>query len=111
YFSVDSVYSFYVLGGSALHFEAKDLIGSQRYGFILLMGLWLVYSFRITARRYGFPKYAALLVILGGLYMTFSRAAIVALGCSLGIYALWNGGRFAGKPGIAAMAKGVAWIV
>jgi hypothetical protein len=40
--SVASVFLFLSLGGSALGFEAKDLVGTQRYGFIYIMALWVL---------------------------------------------------------------------
>src|SRR2546425_8156720 len=41
--SVTAIFRFAVLGASSLGFEAKDLLGSQRFGFIYVLAIWLAY--------------------------------------------------------------------
>src|SRR5258706_214962 len=43
FFSRQSIYVFSTSGGASLGFEAKNIVGSQRYGFIYLMAFWILY--------------------------------------------------------------------
>jgi O-antigen ligase len=95
YFSIIAITTFLSLSAiEALHYEAKDLVGSQRYGFIYLVGFWLALLYQPPSRIYLLMKYAILILIVGGLLLTFSRSSIVALSGSLAIYFLvtvWQG--------------------
>jgi len=110
YFSLISIYSFYALGGAALSFEAKDLIGSQRYGFIYLMAVWVLFTFEARNTRWLLLKYLAMLVIFGGMLMTFSRASIVSLTCTFGAYAFWKVLRYLRNPGLAELRRAGLWV-
>jgi O-antigen ligase len=59
-------------------FEAKDLIGTQRLGFIYVIAFWLVYLDRQQKEFWGVARYPILFVLAVGLCLTFSRASIVA---------------------------------
>lgn len=86
YFSLSSIVLFLHMGGSELGFAAKDVVGSQRYGFIYVMGFWLLY---LTIPQTGAGRLlrrGVIFVILGGIVLTFSRATIVSLGVSVLIF-------------------------
>lgn len=91
YFSIQAIVLFFVLGGSALSYDAKDLVGSQRYGFIYVLAFWLLYLANPRQFHIRILKYALTFVVLIGLALTFSRSSIVALVVS---YALFVGHSF-----------------
>lgn len=90
FFSLLSVVIFFLAGGAALGFEAKDIVGGQRYGFIYLFGLWLLLLNRSEAFFTRLAKYAAILLILIGLVLTFSRASVFALMGGLIAFFVWS---------------------
>jgi hypothetical protein len=78
-FSINTIYSYFLLGGADLGFEAKGLVGSQRYGFVYVMAIWIA-SYYMPTKIIFFPfKYMAILILLSGLILTFSRSGIVAI--------------------------------
>jgi hypothetical protein len=73
-----------------LHFEAKNLVGSQRYGFVYVAGLWILLLGQWTGGRAQIVRLAGLVVVTAGLGLTFSRSAFVA---TLGSIALFIAAR------------------
>ncbi len=86
--SLSAIYTFVTLGGSALGFEAKDVVGSQRIGFIYLMALWVTYLEERRGRLAAAAVAAIMMVLLAGLLLTFSRSSVVALLGSFGAFGL-----------------------
>lgn len=79
FFSIKSILSFIFLGASSLGFEAKDLIGTQRFGFIYLLAIWIAfYEFKKVKISILF-KILLILILALGLLLTFSRASLVSL--------------------------------
>jgi hypothetical protein len=74
--------------GGALGFEAKDLVGTQRYGFIYATAIWLVYLDPQQKRLWGIFRYPLLVVLVTGLALTFSRSSIVAMSVSFLAFSL-----------------------
>lgn len=93
YFSIKSITLFAAAGGAELHFEAKDIVGSQRFGFVLVMAFWLVYLWRPKTKAERIGYIGLIIILLSGIALTFSRASIVALVASLFLYAVWIGRR------------------
>lgn len=87
YFSLESLITYLWMGGAALHFEAKDIVGGQRYGFVYLLAFWILLHDSILD-KIQLLKYALLLLLLAGLALTFSRASIVAFAfsCLIGAF-------------------------
>jgi len=81
YFALQSITLFIFLGAEALHFEAKDMVGGQRYGFVYILAFWVLWYDAVLIKSW-FVKYAVLLLLVIGLFLTFSRASIVAFGFS-----------------------------
>jgi hypothetical protein len=84
-FSIISIikYVFHITSGP-MHFEIKNLIGTQRIGFIYLIAMWiLILNLKsVKFDNYIFSKKICILylsIILIGLLLTFSRSSIVAL--------------------------------
>jgi O-antigen ligase len=79
-FSVITLYKFITLGASDLGFEAKGAVGSQRYGFVYVISLWILF---FEKKIYNVFKLGLILTIILGLILTFSRSGIVAMIVSL----------------------------
>ena len=111
YFSLLSIYNYFMLGGSKLGFEAKDIIGSQRFGFIYIMGIWLIYSYQRRGKLYLAIKYLILLILLIGLFLTFSRSSIVGLMGSVGFFVLIKIFIWFKRPRLPLLAKALFSII
>ena len=79
-FSLITLYKFITLGASDLGFDAKGEVGSQRYGFVYVFALWLLF---FEKEMFNFLKLGLILIIVVGLLLTFSRSGIVAMIVSL----------------------------
>jgi O-antigen ligase len=89
-FSLSSIGAFFALGGSELGFEAKDAVGGQRFGFIYILAFWLLCLSPAKAVRLRLLELTAAFIVLSGLFLTFSRASVVALLFSGVAYAIWS---------------------
>ena len=76
FFSIKSILLFIILGGSSLGYEAKDLVGGQRYGFVILLAFWVQYYHKTKFKTF---KFLTQIILLIGLILTFSRASLVSL--------------------------------
>lgn len=74
YYSINSIEGF-VLNQSVNIHNLKDLIGSQRYGFVLCLGFFLAFY----EKKMGpFLKVTVLFILLFGMLLTFSRSTIIS---------------------------------
>lgn len=100
YFSIYSIYGYIAAGADVLGFSAKDVVGTQRIGFVYIVAFWLLLLFNAQTIQMRFIKMSAISCIFFGLLLTFSRASVVALVGSLIVYnALhsyerWRGRKF-----------------
>jgi len=53
-FSIFTFYTFIKLGGSDLGYSAKGKVGSQRYGFVYVLALWLYFMIIIIKKLLSF---------------------------------------------------------
>ena len=89
YFSIESAYTLLQVSAERLvGYEAKDLVGSQRYGFIYLLAIWLAYLDKSIKDLLGIARYPALAVLMAGLVLTFSRSSIVAIIASFLLFSI-----------------------
>ena len=109
FFCLQAIFKFVSGGGSALGFEQKDLVGSQRYGFMYLVGLYVLLFWRPGIVALQFVKITAITVVTIGLFLTFSRASIVALLAS-GLL-LWGYLVVTGRFGIGASLRLIAGAI
>jgi hypothetical protein len=95
-----------------LDFEAKNLVGSQRYGFVYVMGLWILLLERWSGRRAQMARLACIVTILCGLGLTFSRSSFVATAGSVGLFFAAAGiARIARMEFFIPSARGIAGLV
>ncbi len=97
-YAIGSAMMFFSLGGSALSFSAKDLVGDQRIGFVYILGCSLVYFARARDLLRLVGKWVLLAVLMGGLLLTFSRGAIVGLLGSVFLYCVVSNYRWLLRP-------------
>jgi O-antigen ligase len=90
YFTFSAIWTFFTMGGAGLGAGAKDLVGSQRYGFIYLLSFWLLYQSNPENPWLKRLRIPLMFMQLVGLGLTFSRASIVALVFSYGLFFLWS---------------------
>ena len=109
--SVASVFLFLSLGGSALGFQAKDVVGTQRFGFIYILALWILYFFAPSGGYGTLFRYGSIVLILVGLLLTFSRTSVVALGGTIGLFALGRSVQWLRAPTLKRTTTGVAAVV
>ena len=74
--------------GGQLDYEAKDLVGSQRIGFVYLLALWIVYFLPRHLNASVWLRSAMLAIIVAGLFLTFSRSSVVSLGVVVALFTL-----------------------
>ena len=60
-------------------YSPKDLVGSNRIGFVLILGMASVLTLTFTGRFSGFIQGSLLAIIFIGILLTFSRSSGVAL--------------------------------
>lgn len=90
--SLISIYKIFSLGLIQSAFEAKDEVGSQRVGFLLIFSFWVMLNYGL--RRSLFFKFvvtAICTLLLFGIVLTFSRASIVSLIGSIFVYLMLSG--------------------
>lgn len=86
YFSIYSIYYYIVEGAEVLGFSAKDVVGTQRIGFVYIVAFWLLLFLNAETILMRLIKISAISCIFFGLLLTFSRASVVALVGSLFVY-------------------------
>lgn len=110
--SLNAMYVFFVSSGSStLGFEARDLVGSNRVGFIYLVAFWLVYLHKSSERLFAVLKYPILIILLGGLLLTFSRSSIVGLLASFGLFTLAGCLKWCKQPSLKSVGKAVSTVI
>ena len=86
--------SFYIveyinIDGNNQGFYAKGIMGTQRIGFIYLIGFWITIMFNTQKTSLRIIKFLSSYIILVGLFLTFTRAGILALGVSIFAYLIF----------------------
>jgi O-antigen ligase len=112
YLSLESAYRLLDLSAiRAVGFEAKDLVGSQRFGFIYLMAFWLAYLDSQQKALLGVLRYPVLLVLMAGLLLTFSRSSIVALLVVLAIFVIVRHGSWLRNVTVRGVLSAVSTLL
>lgn len=110
YFSISSILTFVLLGGSSLGAEAKDVVGTQRFGFIYLMAFWLLLFDHKNLSIDRTLQLPAVFIVLLGLLLTFSRASLVSLLIGICCLILFNTISWIRKPNLSTLYR-ATWIV
>lgn len=86
YMSVKSIIIYLSIPIEEVGFGAKDLVGTQRTGFIKIIAFWIVFLYNSNSIKLRLFKNLLALVIIIGLLLTYSRSSIVALFASGLVY-------------------------
>jgi O-antigen ligase len=97
--------------GRNVGFEAKDLVGSQRFGFVYLLAIWLAYLDRSQKALLGFARYPVLIVLMAGLLLTFSRSSIVAMLTTSAVFIVVRQGKWLRKFSVRSVLRAAATVV
>ncbi len=77
--SIGTIVKYSSLSALEIGYTAKDLVGTQRTGFLYIIAFWLVFFYETNDFRSKLIKNLFLAIIFLGLLLTFSRSGIVAL--------------------------------
>ncbi len=64
----------------------KYYVGNSRYGFVYLLAFWIVYFYKPGSKLVSILKTFAILLILGGIFVTYSRTTILSFLLSFGLF-------------------------
>ena len=112
YLSALSAYRLLELAATRIvGFEAKDLIGTQRLGFIYVIAFWLVYLDRQQKDFWGVARYPILFVLIVGLCLTFSRSSIVAILVSFLLFAVVRHGGWLKTFNLKSVGNAIVTVI
>ena len=78
-YSLNTFYRYITLGAVELGYAAKGEIGSQRFGFVYVFDLWILFQSDIKNILFNNLKNIFAFIILLGLLLTFSRSGIISI--------------------------------
>ena len=79
------IYKYFNLDQSLLG-AGKLLIGSSRYGFVYLFAFWILIFYQPTLKFSFFLKIVGIIIILMGIFLTYSRTTMLSFIFSYGLY-------------------------
>ncbi len=97
--------------GRAIGFEAKDLVGTQRFGFVYLVAIWLTYLDRHQKALLGIARYPVLIVLVAGLLLTFSRSSIVSMLVTSGLFIVVRQSKWLMKLSVRSVLRAAGTVV
>jgi len=107
YYSLNQVINYILLDLASAGFQGKDIVGSQRYGFVYILAIWLLLHYFPQKKLLITLKFICLTIVSSGLVLTFSRSGIVAIIGSAGFYILYKIAIWLKRP---ALLKNVRWL-
>ena len=66
----------------------KFYVGSSRYGFVYLLAFWIVYFYKPSSKLLSILKKLTVILILAGIFITYSRTTILSLLISFSLFYL-----------------------
>jgi O-antigen ligase len=98
-------------GWTEVGFDAKDLVGSQRVGFIYIPAIWLVYLSQPAHPPGRVLKWVAVFILGVGLLITFSRSSIVAFAVTVLLRIVSTQARWWRAPSLRGVVRAVGSLV
>lgn len=74
---------FFVAGGNIVGWDQRNIVGTQRTGFALILGLAVLLNYRLSGHWLVVAKSIGIFMILAGLLLTFARASVLGGGAAL----------------------------
>jgi hypothetical protein len=90
FYSLKQVINYFLLDLASAGFQGKNIVGSQRYGFVYILAIWILLHYFPQKKLLTILKFIGLTIILSGLVLTFSRSGIVAIIGSAGLYVIYK---------------------
>lgn len=87
-FALIATFNFYWAGGNDVGVDQKDIVGSQRYGFVYFMAFCIAMSKRPSLNVAIVGKIVVVGLLLAGMLLTFSRSTIITFGVVVIFYTL-----------------------
>ncbi len=85
YFAILKIGNFFIYT-EAEKGNLKFYVGSSRYGFVYLLAFWIVYFYKPRSKLVSILKTFVILLILGGIFITYSRTTILSFLFSFGLF-------------------------
>lgn len=112
YFSAESFMKFLSLNAAfPIHFEAKGLVGTQRFGFIYIIGFWTMLFYRSYKTWHFVIKYLLLFLIVSGLFLTFSRGSVVSLMASVLFFTIYSMRKISYRLTVGSILKSASLVI
>ena len=83
--SLTAIFVFYSAGGNEVGFAQKDIVGSQRYGFMYAISFMILILDRELLRLNASIRCLLVGLVVFGVLLTFSRAAVLSVGVAVAI--------------------------
>jgi hypothetical protein len=111
-YSMNSIYLYFMHGGSAHAYHTiHPIVQSQRYGFILIFGFWLIIFEKTKTLSSLTIKLLIIFTIFNGLGFTFSRSSVAALLVSTSLLLLLLLLKIWKYPLKQIPQKNIAWVL
>ena len=107
FYSLNQVIYYFLLDLVSAGFQGKNIVGSQRYGFVYILAIWLLLHYFPQKKLLTILKFIGLTIILSGLVLTFSRSSIVAIIGSAGLYIIYKAAIWLKRP---ALLTNAGWL-
>lgn len=111
FFSISTLYKYANLGGADIGAAAKGLVGSQRFGFVYVMAIWILILNTYKSILKNIIKYSLLFLITVGLFLTFSRSGIIAMIISYFLFSLYNFLKWLKRPNFRSLIYSLLAII
>ena len=89
-YSLFAVVGFFTAGGNSVGFAQKDIVGSQRYGFVYLTAFCIAISKKADLGLSVPVKFMIVTILLAGMLLTFSRSTVVTFVATGTVYAFFT---------------------
>tara|TARA_B100000902_G_C27304373_1_gene914587 strand:+ start:930 stop:2135 length:1206 start_codon:yes stop_codon:yes gene_type:complete len=90
YFAVQKIGKFFIYTLIEDYGNLKFYVGSSRYGYVYLLAFWITMLYKPPNKLIQILKLSVIILILGGIFITYSRTTIVALLSTFGLYYFSN---------------------
>ncbi|MBC7405565.1 MAG: O-antigen ligase family protein [Cytophaga sp.] len=94
-----------------LGYDAKDVVGSQRFGFVSLAAFALLFFFPVKSRLQKTARIGGMVLLFVGIMLTFSRASIVTLLLGSALYFIYALFQWIRRPGLKYFVKGITGVL
>ena len=76
---VQNIYFYYIYDGQLLLNSGKAIFGSQRFGFVYILSLWILIFYKSKKIIFTIVKSVGIAILLVGILLTYSRTSVLAL--------------------------------